>query len=93
MYRRAYVLLVGTAFVMGALAVIAAIVLDKRLADPEGFLGPSWLRLPMLLLGAFLLDMLPRTLWHSRLRSAARCPRSSANGCARTGPASGSPWW
>ncbi len=52
---------------MGALAVITAIVLDKPLADPEGFLGPSWLRLPLLLLGAFLLDMLPRTLWHSRL--------------------------
>ncbi|MDQ4097004.1 MAG: phosphatase PAP2 family protein, partial [Actinomycetota bacterium] len=67
MYRRAYVLLVGTASVMGALAVITAIVLDKRLADPEGFLGPSWLRLPLLLLGAFLLDMLPRIVWHSRL--------------------------
>ena len=52
---------------MGALAVIAAIVLDKPLVDPEGFLGPSWLRLPLLLLGAFLLDMLPRTLWYSRL--------------------------
>ncbi len=52
---------------MGALAVITAIVLDKQLADPEGFLGPSWLRLPLLLLGAFLLDVLPRTLWQSRL--------------------------
>ena len=51
----------GPPLVMGALAVITAIVLDKRLADPEGFLGPSWLRLPMLLFGAFLLDMLPRT--------------------------------
>ncbi len=44
--------------------------LDKRLADPEGFLGPSWLRLPMLLFGAFLLDMLPRTLWQSRMNPA-----------------------
>jgi hypothetical protein len=52
---------------MGGLAVITAIVLDKRLADPEGFLGPSWLRLPLLLLGAFLLDVLPRMLWQSRL--------------------------
>ncbi len=50
---------------MGALAVIAALVLDKRLADPEGFLGPAWVRLPLLLLGAFLLDMLPRVLWGS----------------------------
>ncbi len=67
MYRRAYVLLVGTASVMGGLAVITAILLDKRLVDPEGFLGPSWLRLPLLLFGAFLLDVLPRTLWFSRL--------------------------
>ncbi|HET7194588.1 MAG TPA: phosphatase PAP2 family protein [Nocardioides sp.] len=67
MYRRAYVLLVGTASVMGATAIITAIVLDRRLADPEGFLGPSWLRLPLLLLGAFLLDLLPRTLWQSRM--------------------------
>jgi hypothetical protein len=65
-YRRAYVLLVGCAVVMGALAVITAVLLDKRLADPEGFLGPSWLRLPLLLSGAFLGDVVPRTLWVSR---------------------------
>ena len=67
MYRRAQAVLIGTALVMGALAVIAAVSLDKRLADPEGFLGPSWLRLPMLLFGAFLLDMLPRLIWHARM--------------------------
>lgn len=66
MYRRAYSLLVASAVVMGGLAVVAALILDKRLADPEGFLGPSWLRLPLLLSGAFLADVLPRTLWHSR---------------------------
>ena len=72
-----------------ALAVVAAIVLDKPLADPEGFLGPSWLRLPLLLLGAFLLDMLPRTLWYSRM-DPARCPTSCASDRPRrTGPASG----
>ena len=68
MYRRAYALLIGNAVFMGAAAVIVAIIYDKRLVDPEGsFLGPSWLRLPLLLLGALLLDMLPRTLWFSRL--------------------------
>jgi hypothetical protein len=37
------------------------------LIDPEGsFLGPSWLRLPLLLFGALLLDFLPRTLWFSK---------------------------
>jgi len=65
-YRRAYVLLVGCAVVMGMLAIVTALALDKSLADPEGFLGPSSLRLPLLLSGAFLADILPRTLWLSR---------------------------
>jgi len=51
---------------MGLLAIIAALLLDKRLADPDGFLGPSWLRLPLLLTGALLADLLPRALWISR---------------------------
>jgi hypothetical protein len=66
-YRRAYALLVGTALVMGLWAIITALVLDKRLVDPEGsFLGPSWLRLPLLLTGALLLDLLPRSLWFGK---------------------------
>lgn len=52
---------------MGLLAVLTAISLDKRIVDPEGFLGPSWARLPLLIFGAFLLDILPRTLWQSRM--------------------------
>ena len=68
MYRRAYALLVGNAILMGVLAILVAVVYDKRLIDPEGsFLGPSWLRLPLLLLGALTLDFLPRALWYSKL--------------------------
>jgi hypothetical protein len=67
-YRRAYVLMIGTAALMGGLAVLASQLLGEELLDPEGsFLGPSYIRLPLLLLGALLLDMLPRTLWYSRL--------------------------
>ena len=55
---------------MGGLALAASLTLDRPLVDPEGFLGPSWLRLPLLVLGAFLLDVLPRTLWFSRMRPA-----------------------
>jgi hypothetical protein len=51
---------------MAAWAVIEAVVLDKRLVDPEGsFLGPSYIRLPILLLGALLLDLLPLTIYNS----------------------------
>ena len=68
MYRRAYVTLIGTAAVMGVLAFFVSQHYDRPLLDPEGkFLGPSWLRLPLLLFGAALLDLLPRTLWLSRL--------------------------
>ena len=50
MYRPAYALLVGVAALMGALALTASFALDRPLVDPEGFLGPSWLRLPLLVL-------------------------------------------
>jgi hypothetical protein len=55
---------------MGVLALAAAFTLGRPLVDPDGFLGPSWLRLPLIVLGAFLLDLLPRTLWASRLKPA-----------------------
>ena len=57
---------------MAAWAVIEAVVLDKRLVDPEGsFLGPSYIRLPILLLGALLLDLLPLTIYSSWRRPRA----------------------
>lgn len=71
MYRRAYALLVGIAVVMGVLAVVAAIGTGKSLADPDGFLGPSWARLPMLIALAFGVDLVPRTLWQSKLKPRA----------------------
>jgi hypothetical protein len=65
-YRRAWVLMVVLAVGMAAWAIIEAVVLDKKLVDPEGsFLGPSYIRLPILLLGALLLDLLPLTIWNS----------------------------
>jgi hypothetical protein len=54
------------AIVTGALAVIASQALGLPVRDPEGFLGPSWLRLPLLFAGAVLADVLPRSLWRSR---------------------------
>lgn len=71
MYRRAYVLLIGVAVLMSALAVLTAISLDKTVVDPEGFLGPAYTRVPLLILGALLLDMLPRSLWYGRGRPVA----------------------
>lgn len=65
-YRRAYALLVGNALLMGALAIVAAISLDKSLVDPEGFLGPAWTRLPLLVGAALFVDLIPRAIWLSK---------------------------
>jgi hypothetical protein len=63
-YRRAWTLMAVLAVGMAGWAVIEAAVLGKSLVDPEGsFLGPSYIRLPILLLGALLLDLLPLTIW------------------------------
>jgi hypothetical protein len=62
------VLLISIAVSMGALAILASIVLGHPLVDPDGFLGPSSIRLPLLLTLAFLIDLVPRTLWVSRGR-------------------------
>lgn len=60
---------------MLGLAVFTAVKLDRRLLDPEGsFLGPSYIRLPLLLIGALLLDLLPLTLWKARGRPSRVVP-------------------
>jgi membrane-associated phospholipid phosphatase len=64
--RRAYAMLVAVALVMGVLAFICSRSLGYPLRDPDGFLGPAWIRLPLLVLGAFIADVLPRTLYRAR---------------------------
>ncbi len=60
--------MVTIAVVMGALAVITGQSLGFPLRDPDGFLGPAWVRAPLLILGAFVADIVPRTLWRARFR-------------------------
>ncbi|WP_110180500.1 phosphatase PAP2 family protein [Nocardioides solisilvae] len=66
MHRRAHLLLIGVAATMGILALAASLSLDRELVDPEGFLGPSQVRLPLLVGAALLADMLPRYFWVGR---------------------------
>lgn len=68
MTRRAYTLLIGVAVVMGVSAFVVSRLVGERLVDPDGSLGPSWVKLPSMLLGAFAADVLPRSLWRSRRR-------------------------
>src|SRR3954470_11147129 len=58
--------MISIAVSMSVLAILAAIVFDTRLVDPDGFIGPSYLRLPTILGLAFAIDLVPRTLWVSR---------------------------
>ncbi len=71
MTRRAYYLLVGVAVGMGLTAVVTSLVLGEPLHDPDGSMGPSWFRMPMMLLGAFVVDIVPRSLWRSRRRPSS----------------------
>jgi membrane-associated phospholipid phosphatase len=64
--RRAYAMLVTVALIMGALAVVCSQSLGYPLRDPDGFLGPAWLRLPLLVGFAFVADVVPRTLYRAR---------------------------
>jgi hypothetical protein len=57
-FRFAGVLALG----MAAAAGVVAAVYDLPLRDPDGFAGPNYLRLPLILLLAFLVDVVPRTV-------------------------------
>ncbi|MFB9313094.1 phosphatase PAP2 family protein [Nocardioides plantarum] len=75
MYRRAIIVCIAVAATTGILAFVIAQRYDQPLLDPEGsFLGPSWIRLPALLSLCLALDLVPRMLWHSRLRRSAMLP-------------------
>ena len=59
-------MLVTVALIMGALAIICSVALGYPLRDPDGFLGPAWIRLPLLVAFAFVADIVPRTLFRAR---------------------------
>ncbi len=51
-----------------AATFVVAWVYDLPVRDPDSVAGPTYLRLPAILLLAFLLDVAPRALWASRRR-------------------------
>ncbi len=74
----------AVALTTGGLAVIGALALGLPLRDPDGFLGPSWIRLPTLL-GLFLLaDIIPRVL--IRARGLKRLPSAAKEVIAHRWP-------
>ena len=63
---RPLALAVTTAALTGGLAVVGAAALGLPLRDPDGFLGPGWVRLPLIVGAGLLLDVAPRAVWRTR---------------------------
>ena len=64
--RHAYGMAVAVALVTGAVAVVCALVLGLPLRDPDGFLGPTYVRLPLIAALLLAVDVLPRALVRAR---------------------------
>lgn len=62
MRRWPYTFAVVLSLITGATAIVATLALDVTLKDPEGFLGPAYVRLPVMGLGFFALGIVPQAL-------------------------------
>jgi hypothetical protein len=58
--------MVGCALLIGLTALVVSRAIGEPLHDPDGFLGPAWVRLPAMVAGAFLVDVIPRSVWRAR---------------------------
>ncbi|WP_246475644.1 phosphatase PAP2 family protein [Brevibacterium renqingii] len=67
MRRWPYTFAMALALLIGAIAVVSSLYLDLPLKDPDGFLGPSFIRLPLLALGfvgaGLVVEALRRSGW------------------------------
>ncbi len=66
MTRRAYGFAVGLAVAFGLLAWVSSYRTDLPLRDPDGLAGPSYIRLPLIVILFFLADVIPRVLIRNR---------------------------
>jgi hypothetical protein len=60
MARRPYAFAIWVAVAAGVVAVVGALLLDLPLRDPDGVAGPSYIRLPAIVLAALAADIVPR---------------------------------
>ena len=66
MHKEGFRFAAYVALAMGALTLVMAWIYDLPVRDPDSVAGPTWLRLPGILLLAFLADVVPRALWRAR---------------------------
>ena len=57
---------VGTAVFVALATLVIAWVYDLPVRDPDSAVGPAYIWVPVVLLAAFLTDVLPRTVWRGR---------------------------
>src|SRR4051812_13211979 len=61
-----YAMAVVVALLTGAVAVVCAVVLRIPMRDPDGFLGPTYIRLPLIAAGLLAVDVVPRAIRRAR---------------------------
>jgi membrane-associated phospholipid phosphatase len=66
MERGGFRFAVWLALTLFGFTLLVAWIYDLPMRDPDSGAGPTYLRLPAILLAAFLVDVLPRTLWRAR---------------------------
>lgn len=66
MRREEFRFAVYVAVSLAVVTLVMAWIYDLPVRDPDSVAGPTWFRLPAILLAAFLLDVLPRALWRAR---------------------------
>jgi membrane-associated phospholipid phosphatase len=76
-WRRLFGVALVVALAFGALALVTAAVYDLPLRDPDGLLGPSYVRLPLIALIMMGLDVVPRVI--NRRRRAPGVFRIAVN--------------
>jgi membrane-associated phospholipid phosphatase len=70
MGRHPYIYACAVAAVTGLLAVIGALTLDLPFRDPDGFIGPAYIRLPVIVMFFLLLDIAPS--WFREARATGQ---------------------
>ena len=66
MHKGGFRFAVWVAITLAATTLVVAWIYDLPVRDPDSVAGPTYLRLPAILLAAFLADVLPRALWRAR---------------------------
>lgn len=81
--RWPYTFAMALALLVGAVAVFSSLYLDLPLRDPDGFLGPSYIRLPLLALGfiggGLVVEAVRRSGWRNLPTTIADIARKEWN--------------